>query len=190
MTTATQVFPQVLNNIGNTILGNNFDTHGEFGAFAETYNELHRAYLAGVLRTGRELSPVDSFAMQILGKLSRLANSTVADPNPFSDIAGFGAQAAAYLVAKGMDAQKAQEADREAQEGRQAAFARQSATLTGRRPAEPMPEAMAPTYDLEEGQDYPTDLSPGTVIRGLRNGRHERIGTIGDDGGFVSDYRG
>lgn len=132
MTTCTEMMPNVLNALGQTVMGDRPSTHGEFGAFAETFNEIHRAYIAGVLRAGRELRPDDAFAMQIVQKLARLANGTVPNAEHFHDIGGYGVGGAAYLLARVVDIERGRQEQEKAQAGARAEAQARGATLTGR----------------------------------------------------------
>ena len=200
MTTCTEMMPNVLNALGQTVMGDRPSTHGEFGAFAETFNEIHRAYIAGVLRAGRELRPDDAFAMQIIQKLARLANGTVPNAEHFHDIGGYGVGGAAYLLARVVDIERGRQEQEKAQAGARAEAQARGATLTGRgdpgassgtgetvtraplggEPAHPGP---AFRYTMNRDQREPdTDLPPGCIVEAF-DGRC--IGFIDSRGVYV-----
>lgn len=162
----------VLGKLADILTQDRPQTHGSFAGFAETFAELHTAYMAGIARSGRAPTPLDSYAVQVIQKLARIANG---DPEKsqdhFVDIAGYGIGGAAHVMTA-LDNKRNADCERE-----EAAFA------AGKT------HPSTPDYVVDEGSTIPGDLTPGTQVymhsRQRIGDMRRRIGYIGNSGRFI-----
>lgn len=86
-----------LADLDNILNGDRPTTHGDIADFAATFTELHTAYLTGMMRAQRAPNQLDSYAIQIIQKLARIANSAPEHAEPhFIDIAGYAVAGTAH----------------------------------------------------------------------------------------------
>lgn len=99
MSTFAENLKAASEHVTNMVTEDRPGTHGDFPNFAETFRHLHEAYIAGCVRAGRAPNVLDSYSIQIIQKLARIANGPPEKAAAhFEDIAGYGLGATAHVM--------------------------------------------------------------------------------------------